>query len=117
MKCTISPHKNTMKSTKKTSNAHKRSSKASFIIHKMLLQILVARFTMREWQREGKEWEKFWHNRLALRIDGEMRRGRHSFIVEREERPLLDELQVSHIKGKEVISRGRTFRVLVVARV
>jgi hypothetical protein len=64
-----------MKSTKKTPNAHKRSSKASFIIHKMLLQILVARFTMREWEREGKEWEKFWHNRLAMRIDDEMRRG------------------------------------------
>jgi hypothetical protein len=41
-----------MKRTKKTPNAHKRSSKASFIIHKMLLQILVARFTMREWERE-----------------------------------------------------------------
>jgi len=61
-----------MKSTKKTPNAHKRSSKASFIIHKMLLQILVARFTMRE---RGKEWEKFWHNRLAMTIDNEMRRG------------------------------------------
>jgi hypothetical protein len=64
-----------MKSTKNTPNAHKRSSKASFIIDKMLLQILVARFTMREWERERKEWEKFWHNRLALRIDEEMRGG------------------------------------------
>jgi hypothetical protein len=25
-------------------------------------------------EREEKEWEKFWHNRLALRIDDEMRR-------------------------------------------
>jgi hypothetical protein len=41
---------------------------------KMLLQILVARFTMRDWEREGEEWKKFWHSRLALRIDDEMRR-------------------------------------------
>jgi hypothetical protein len=60
-----------MKSTKKALNAHKRSSKASFIIHKMLLQILVARITMRE---RGKEWEKFWHNRLAMRIDREAKK-------------------------------------------
>jgi hypothetical protein len=46
IKCTISPHKNTMKSIK-TPNAHNRSSKAFFIIHKMLLQIVLARFTMR----------------------------------------------------------------------
>jgi hypothetical protein len=74
-----------------------------------VLQILVTRFTMRVWEREGKEWEKFWHNRVAMRIDDEMRRGRHSFIIGREARPLLDELQVSHIKGKEFISRGGHF--------
>jgi hypothetical protein len=26
-------------------------------------------------EREREEWEKFWHSRLALRIDDEMRRG------------------------------------------
>jgi hypothetical protein len=47
-----------------------------------------------------KRWERFWHSRLALRIDDEMRRGKHSFILGREERPLLDELQVSHIQKR-----------------
>jgi hypothetical protein len=55
IKCTISPHKNTMKSIKKTPNAHNRFSKASFIIHKMLLQILVARFTHENMRERGKE--------------------------------------------------------------
>jgi hypothetical protein len=41
--------------TKKTPNAHHRFFKASFVIHKMLLQILLARFTMREHEREGEE--------------------------------------------------------------
>ena len=60
---------------KKTPNAHHRFSKASFIIHKMLLQILVARFTMREHEREReRRKENFWHNRLAMRINEEMRR-------------------------------------------
>jgi hypothetical protein len=44
-----------MKGTKRTPNAHHRFSKASFIIHKMLLQILVARFTMREHEREREK--------------------------------------------------------------
>jgi hypothetical protein len=75
----------------------------------MLLEILATRFTMREWERERREWERFGQHRLALRIDGEMRRGRHSFILGREERPLLDELQVSHIKEKETKSRRAHF--------
>jgi hypothetical protein len=45
-------------------------------------------------KREREKWERFGQHKLALRIDDEMRRGRHSFIVGREERPLLDELQV-----------------------
>jgi hypothetical protein len=46
----------------------------------MLLQILVARFTMREHERErGRREEKFWYNRLAMRIDEEMRR-RDSYL-------------------------------------
>jgi hypothetical protein len=56
---------------------------------------------MRERERSGREWERFGQHKLALRIDGEMRRGRHSFILGREERPLLDELQVAFIQGKE----------------
>jgi hypothetical protein len=47
-----------------------------------------------------ERWERFWHNRVVVRIDREMRRGRHSFILGREERLLLDELQVSHIKER-----------------
>jgi hypothetical protein len=48
-----------MNNTKKTPNAHNRSSKASFIIQKMLLQILAARFTMREMgEREKRERER-----------------------------------------------------------
>jgi hypothetical protein len=39
----------------------------------------------------------------------EMRRGRHSFILGREEKPLLDELQVSHIQERETKSRKRHF--------
>jgi hypothetical protein len=82
----------------------------------MLLQILAARFTMREWEREReREMGEIWAYRLALRIDGEMRRGRHSFILGREERPLLDELQVSHIQGRGQSQGGHTFRVLVVS--
>jgi hypothetical protein len=37
-----------------------------------------------------------------------MRRGRHSFILGREERPLLDELQVSHIKDRKTKSKAET---------
>jgi hypothetical protein len=60
-------------------------------------------------KREREEWERFGQHKLALRIDGEMRRGRHSFILGREERPLLDELQVTFIKGKRTKSRRAHF--------
>jgi hypothetical protein len=50
-----------------------------------------------------KRWERFWHSRLALRKDSKMRRGRHSLILGREEKPLLDELQVSPIKEREQV--------------
>jgi hypothetical protein len=40
----------------------------------------------------------------------EMRRGRHSFIFGRQERPLLDELQVSSKQEKVSISRGQHFK-------
>jgi hypothetical protein len=43
-----------------------------------------------------------------------MRRGRHSFILGREERPLLDELKVSLPKERINLKGGHTFRVLVV---
>jgi hypothetical protein len=75
----------------------------------MLLQILATRFTMREWERERREWERFGQHILSLRIDGEMSRGMHSFILGREEGPLLDELQVSHIKDRETKSRRAHF--------
>jgi hypothetical protein len=65
---------------------------------KMLLQILAA---MKEWERERREWERNGQHKLALTIDVKMRRGRHSFILGREERPLLDELEVAFIQGKE----------------
>jgi hypothetical protein len=54
---TISPHKNTINNIKKTPNAHHRSSKVSFIIQKMLLQILATIFTKREWEREKRVGE------------------------------------------------------------
>jgi hypothetical protein len=44
-----------MKGIKKTPNAHHIFSKASFIIQKMLLQILVARFKMRAHEREREK--------------------------------------------------------------
>jgi hypothetical protein len=49
----------------------------------------------------------------------EIRRGRHSFIIGRKERHLLDELQVaSHpSKGGRSSQGGHTFRVLVMFRV
>jgi hypothetical protein len=28
----------------------------------------------------GERWERFWHNRVVVRIDVKMRRGRLSFI-------------------------------------
>ena len=34
----------------------------------------------RKWERMRGEWERFWHNRVAVRIDVKMRRGRLSFI-------------------------------------
>jgi hypothetical protein len=74
-----------------------------------LLQILEARFRVREWERKRREWKRFGQHRLALRIDVEMRRGRHSFILGREEKPLLDELQVSHIKHRKTKSRRAHF--------
>jgi hypothetical protein len=45
-----------------------------------------------------KRWERFWHSKLALRKDREMRRARHSFILGREERPLLDVLKYCNCK-------------------
>ena len=64
---------------------------------------------MREWERERREWERFGQHRLFLRIDVEMSRGRNCFILGREERPLLDELQVAFIQGKETKSRRAHF--------
>jgi hypothetical protein len=46
--------------TKNTPNAHKRSPKASFIIHKMLLQILAARFTMKRMGERKKRRGEIW---------------------------------------------------------
>jgi hypothetical protein len=62
-------------------------------------------------KRERREWEIFGQYRLALRIHGEMRRGRHSFILGREEIPHLDELQVAFIQGKRTKSRRAHFKV------
>jgi hypothetical protein len=46
-----------------------------------------------------------------------MRGGRLSFILGREEKSLLDELQVSHIQNRRLNQLGRTFRVLEWVRV
>jgi hypothetical protein len=60
-------------------------------------------------KREREEWKRFGQHKLALRIDLEMRRGRHSWILGREERPFLDELQVAHIQQKRTKSRRMHF--------
>jgi len=105
-----------MNNTKKTPNAHKRSSKASFIIHKMLLQIITARFTMREWERERRKWEKFGHHRLSLKLNGQKRRGDLSFKGGRQGRPPLHALQVATmqegapLKGGAPHERGAHFK-------
>jgi hypothetical protein len=57
-----------------------------------------------EMRKREREWERFGQHKLVLRIDGEMRRGSHSFILGKEERPLLDELQVASIKGERTKS-------------
>ena len=75
---------------------------------KMLLQILAARFT-RINEKKREEWERFGQHKLALRIDVEMRKGKHSFILWREERSVLDELQVAFIKGERTKSRRAHF--------
>jgi hypothetical protein len=54
----------------------------------------------REWRERGRRWEKFGHSGVAPRKYVKKRRGRHSFILGREKRPLLDELQVSHIQKR-----------------
>jgi hypothetical protein len=99
-----------MKGTKKTLNAHHRSSKAYFIIYKMLLQILVARFTMRE-QERGKQMEKFWHNRLAMKIDEEMRRRDSLLSVRKRRDPTWMSSKCHPSMGEGSLQRGRTFRV------
>jgi hypothetical protein len=74
------------------------------------MQILVARLTRRSGrEREREEWERFGQHKLALRIDVQMRRCMRSFILEREERPLLDKLQVSHIQERKTKSRKMHF--------
>jgi hypothetical protein len=78
------------------------------------MQILATKLTRRnererDRERERDEWERFGQHKLALRIDRKKRRGRHSFILGRQERPLLDELQVSHNQEKVTISRGAHF--------
>ena len=59
-----------------------------------------------KWRERGKSWEKFGHSGLALRKDIKMSRGRLSFILGREEKSLLDELQVSHIQDKRLNHSG-----------
>ena len=63
------------------------------------MQILAAKLEEMG-KREREEWERFGHSGVALRIDVEKRRSRHSFILGREERSLLNELQVAHIKDR-----------------
>jgi hypothetical protein len=76
----------------------------------MLLQILATRFTMREWERERREWERFGQHRLALRIRLK-RRG--AFILrersKREERSKRDPpcmLSKWHSCKREAHSKG-----------
>jgi hypothetical protein len=58
---------------------------------------MITRRERKREREEGKEWERFgYSNNTENRC--EMRGCEHSFILGRGERPLLDELQVSHIQ-------------------
>jgi hypothetical protein len=50
------------------------SPKLPLLSTKMLLQILVARFTHENMRERGRGEEKFWYSRLAMRIDKKMRK-------------------------------------------
>jgi hypothetical protein len=66
-------------------------------------------------RKREKRWERFGQHRLALRIDGEMRRGRHSFILGERKDPSWMNYKC-HTSKRDRQSQGRdTFRVLVVS--
>jgi hypothetical protein len=60
-------------------------------------------------KRDREEWERFGQHKLALRIDVEMWRGRHSLILGREEIPLFNDIQVASIKEERAKSRRAHF--------
>jgi hypothetical protein len=64
-----------------------------------------------------REREKFWHNRVVVKTSCQNEERGLPFKGGKEERPLLDELQVSSIQKRENQSRGHTFRVLERVRV
>jgi hypothetical protein len=57
---------------------------------------------MRTRKRERGEWERrdFGMVTIGEEYMCEMRRGRHYFVLGKGDKPLLDELQVSHIQEK-----------------
>jgi hypothetical protein len=70
------------------------------------------KITREKWERMRESGERFWHNRVALKTNCKNEEKGLPFKGGKEERPLLDELQVSPIQERENKSRGHTFRVL-----
>jgi hypothetical protein len=66
-------------------------------------------------ENERERWERFWHNRVAMRINVQMRR--EGFLLyERERRDPSWMSYKCHPSKRERTSQGRdTFRVLVVS--
>jgi hypothetical protein len=90
------------------SKRHKRSSKASILLSKKNLPNGTKNHE-RKWERMRERGERFWHNRVVVRNPCENEERGLPFKGGREERPLLDELQVSHIQERENKSRKRHF--------
>ena len=60
---------------------------------------------MRKMGENEREWE-FWHNRVAVKTWCQNEERGLPFKVGKEERPLLDELQVSPIQEREPVKGG-----------
>jgi hypothetical protein len=63
----------------------------------------------RKWERMRESGERFWHNRVVVKNSCQNEERGLPFKGGREERPLLDELQVSPIQERENKSRRAHF--------
>ena len=71
----------------------------------------------RKWERMRKRWERFWHSRVAMRIDDKIRR--EAFLLYEGERRNPSWMNYKcHTSKRYKQSQGRdNFRVLVVSYV